>query len=375
METPNLVQFCTRQKAGILLILFVGFGFFLQGSSSSSEQIFLRKLKCNSRAPSHNAFQFDHACNEVSTFYCPTCIINFQEARCESNFNSSNINHSFAQFRKYIMKSYFEKYDSLLGSNFQNFTADELLSSSCKLLPDNLNHLLRVSIPWRNLRGEGSHRHISSTIRFHMQPYSMSQLHIPFCKVIIIERLPSGVFADPFELQHLRERGVFTDIAVFGDTNLELPSVLSNQSAVEIHMRVGCTSLWGHKLEISVDLPLHARYPVSERKYLSLSLSLSLSQPLDDSGYSKVKFGEPDLFLSCSMEGNGENESWLHLPTNDMAGPRTADVVWRIPSGTRAHTGIVSAVTFLAASTSNLLIALASIFYSDSKLCNNLKES
>ncbi|KAJ6342149.1 hypothetical protein OIU78_010142 [Salix suchowensis] len=126
------------------------------------------------------------------------------------------------------------------------------------------------------------------------------------------------------------ESAVFTDIAVFGDTNLELPSVLSNQSAVEIHMRVGCTSLLGHKLEISVDLPLHARYP-----------------PLDDSGYSKVKFGEPDLFLSCSMEGNGENESCLLVPTNDMAGPRAADVVWRIPSGTRTHTGIVSAVSLL----------------------------
>ncbi|KAF9689633.1 hypothetical protein SADUNF_Sadunf01G0112600 [Salix dunnii] len=337
METPNLVQFCTRRKAGILLILFVGFGFFLQGSSSSSEQIFLRKLKCNSRP--HLTMPF--------------------------NFNSNNKNHSFAQCRKYIMKSYFEKYDSLLESNFQNFTANELLFCSCKLLPDNQNHLLRVSVPWRNMRGEGSHRHISSTIRFRMQPLSMSQLHIHFCKVIIIERLPSGVFADPFELQHLREHGgstvhlsLFTDIAVFGDTNLELPSVLSNQSAVENHMSVGCTSLLGHKLEIRVDLPLHARYP-----------------PLDDSGYSKVKFGEPGLFLSCSMEGNGENESCLLFPTDDMAGPRTADVVWRIPSRTSTHTGIVSAGTFLAASTSTLLIALASIFYSDSKLCTNLKES
>jgi len=59
---------------------------------------------------------------------------------------------------------------------------------------------------------------------------------------------------------------VFTDVAVFGDTNLELPSVLSNQSAVEIHMKVAPTSLLGHisELEISADLPLHARYPVSE---------------------------------------------------------------------------------------------------------------
>jgi len=72
------------------------------------------------------------------------------------------------------------------------------------------------------------------------------------------------------------------------------------------------------------------------------------------------------------MEGNGENGSCLLMPTNDMVGPRTADVLWRIPSGIRAPK-LVSAVTFLAASTSTLLIVLASIFYSDSKLCNNLK--
>ncbi|KAL9406103.1 hypothetical protein Peur_003075 [Populus x canadensis] len=69
------------------------------------------------------------------------------------------------------------------------------------------------------------------------------------------------------------------------------------------------------------------------------------------------------------MEGNGENGSCLLMPTNNMVGPRTADVGWRIPSGIRAPK-LVSAVTFLAAS---LLVVLASIFYSDSKLCNNLK--
>lgn len=316
METPKHVKFCTHQKVGILLIFSVGFGFFLQSSSSSSE-----------------------------------------EARCES---SSNSNNSYCGFRKYIMESYFEKYDSLLERNFQNFIVDELLFNTCKLLPDNLNHLLRVSVPWRHLIGEGSHRHIASTIRFHMQPDSMSQLRAHFCKVIIIERLPTGVFADPFELQHLLKRGVFTDVAVFGDTNLELPSVLSNQSAVEIHMNVAPTSLLGHisELEISADLPLHARYP-----------------PLDDSGYSEVEFGEPEIFLRCSMEENGDHESCLLMPANDRTGSRTDNVVWRIPSGIRAHAGIVSALTFLAASISTLLIVLTSIFYSDSKLCNNLKES
>lgn len=59
---------------------------------------------------------------------------------------------------------------------------------------------------------------------------------------------------------------VYGNIAVFGDTNLELPSFLSNRSAVEVHMDVGHDLLLGPSKEstINLELPLHARYPVSE---------------------------------------------------------------------------------------------------------------
>lgn len=62
---------------------------------------------------------------------------------------------------------------------------------------------------------------------------------------------------------------VLNDIAVFGDTNLESPSFLSNRAAVEVHMDVGCNFL-GQKTEIDIelDIPLHARYQVSEIDHL-----------------------------------------------------------------------------------------------------------
>ncbi|KAF3612373.1 putative protein vip1-like, partial [Capsicum annuum] len=106
-------------------------------------------------------------------------------------------------------------------------------------------------------------------------------------EVIIVERLPSGVFADPFELQHLVQRGVFTDATVFGDTNLELPSFLSNRSLVEVHLEVNSnlTTQWKHELELNMELPLHSRY-----------------QPLGH-GFSRVEFASPDLFLRCNVEG------------------------------------------------------------------------
>lgn len=55
---------------------------------------------------------------------------------------------------------------------------------------------------------------------------------------------------------------VFADVAVFGDTNLELPSTLSNKSIVEIHMDLQHHNLLSN-CEIVIELPLHARYPVS----------------------------------------------------------------------------------------------------------------
>ena len=57
---------------------------------------------------------------------------------------------------------------------------------------------------------------------------------------------------------------VFSNAAVFGDTNLELPSFRSNRSLVEVHVRIDPGMFSGdHKqLEINIELPLHARYQV-----------------------------------------------------------------------------------------------------------------
>lgn len=64
---------------------------------------------------------------------------------------------------------------------------------------------------------------------------------------------------------------MLNNVAVFGDTNLELPSFLSNRSAVEVHMDVSPNLLSRHKngLDINIELPLHARYPVSDEDIIN----------------------------------------------------------------------------------------------------------
>ncbi|XP_038881268.1 phosphatidylinositol-glycan biosynthesis class X protein isoform X1 [Benincasa hispida] len=259
------------------------------------------------------------------------------------------ISHS-SKVGRYIMGSYYEKYESFIDAHFDGFLSQDLPVNICEVLPCDLNTALSLSIRSR-INGEGSHRQLSSTIKFNIKK-SMSQVPIQHCKFIIIERLPSGVFADPFELEHLLHRAVFSDVAVFGDTNLELPSVLSNISVVEVHKDIGPNILSHNKnlLDFTVDLPLHSRYP-----------------RLDESGYVQVRLKAPDLFLQCSIQEKPHNRSCLFKLESDDA---EADLTWSIPAGKRSDAGIVRAVTFVSA----LLSVLCIVFFTQIRQLKVMKQ-
>ncbi|CAK9319376.1 unnamed protein product [Citrullus colocynthis] len=264
---------------------------------------------------------------EISLIFCPT-------------FGSylDGISHS-SKVGRYIMASYYEKHESFIDSLFDDFLTQDLPINICEVLPCDLSTVLSLSFLSR-IKGEGSHRQLSSTIKFNIEK-SVSQVPTHHCKFIIIERLVSGVFADPFELEHLLHRAVFSDVAVFGDTNLELPSVLSNISVVEVHKDIGLNILSHYKnlLDFTVNLPLHSRYP-----------------RLDGSGYVQVRLKAPDLFLQCSIQEKPHNRSCLFkLETDDAE----ADLTWSVPAGKRSDAGIVSVVTFVSALISVLCIVIS----------------
>ncbi|KAL3645555.1 hypothetical protein CASFOL_010735 [Castilleja foliolosa] len=258
---------------------------------------------------------------------------------------------------KYITKNYFDKYDKFTEQEFDNFVANEIPHGLSEIVTDKNNVGPTLSGLRRDVTGEGSHRRLYSSIRFKLQRKLQTEFTAHSCEVIIVERLPNGVFADPFELHHLVERGVFSDAAVFGDTNLELPSFRSNQSVVEIHMSLASELLSRNEddVEVDIDLPLHARYP-----------------PLGH-GFSRVEFGQPDIFICCCLDGNVLNKSCLFMPIDHIAPDNKARAVtWDIPCGNKEHAGVVYAVTFGFASVAAMLIVLTSICYSGS---NRLKLS
>ncbi|KAK1430688.1 hypothetical protein QVD17_13622 [Tagetes erecta] len=260
--------------------------------------------------------------------------------------------HSPASFsemlgsHKYITEAYFLKHDTLIDPVFQDFMSSEFSHVFC----GKQNFMPKLSVMQRQLIGEGSHRRLTSSIKAEIQPEALSKVHSLSCEAIIIERLPSGVFADPFELEHLTERGAFSGASAFGDTDLELPTVRANRSVVEVHVDLSSNLLFGNKngWELDIELPLHARYA-----------------PLGKHGYTRVEFGPPDLFAHCIVEGNPLNQSSIFSSTNEGVISSSAAIVWEIPSGIVEHTQIVSVITFIAAVVGALSIFMACFFYSE----------
>ncbi|XP_073128910.1 uncharacterized protein [Henckelia pumila] len=261
------------------------------------------------------------------------------------HFSTSEQIYSLEEF---ISKKYFEKYDNLIDSKFNSFVENEIPLDLSKVLQENNHATPASSVLRQNVVGEGSHRHLYSHLRFRVRPEFESDLTRQSCVVVLIERLPSGVFADPFELQHLVQRGVFTGAAVFGDTNLELPSFQSNRSVVEIHMDVASKvfSRNSNEFEVDLEVPLHARY-----------------QPLG-LGFSRIEFGKPDVFMCCSTQRNAWNRNCSIMQTDRSFDCNSSSLVWNIPCGIREHAGFVSMVTFLSAAVAVLFIVLASVCHS-----------
>lgn len=70
-----------------------------------------------------------------------------------------------------------------------------------------------------------------------------------------------------------------------------------------------------------------------------------------------------------------ENSNCLFKLKNDDANLYDAGLVWRIPSGKKAHSDLVSTVTFLTAFLSTLVIMVTSLRYFNSRVSKDLKQS
>ncbi|KAL2610796.1 hypothetical protein R1flu_022488 [Riccia fluitans] len=131
----------------------------------------------------------------------------------------------------------------------------------------------------RSLRGSGAHRELETDIALEFGLEVTSGL-AGVCDLVIYEKLSNGVFADPFQLQRLKEQGAFKKVHIYGDTDLERPARISYPSVVEVHtalVRKETSMVGAHpgKFQAKVSLPLHARYPpTGEENYFQLNITM-----------------------------------------------------------------------------------------------------
>lgn len=93
----------------------------------------------------------------------------------------------------------------------------------------------------------------------------------PGCDVYLLLVLPPDVFLDKYELN---ERGII--YTLHGDSDLELPLAAADSAGSTLEVRVPPS--------LSVDIPLHTRYPLPN------------TLP-----YSRVRVSEPQGFWACPI--------------------------------------------------------------------------
>lgn len=149
---------------------------------------------------------------ELASEYCsrgfPNFFLVFRVEKHDVDFPEENSNAGEVSCpKKWILKPDLEYFDTPLESHSQDFVEHKISRCLCKALIGAQTTELKLSGLERHLIGEGSHRRLSSSIRMNVCDEFVVNHPAYSCEVIVIEKLPHGIFTNPFESQHLFQHG------------------------------------------------------------------------------------------------------------------------------------------------------------------------
>lgn len=184
------------------------------------------------------------------------------------------------------------------------------------------------------------------------------------CNFTVLQLLPAGVYADPYELQnlvttttHKCNSGLLSAFKVFGSIDVEkietdccqtLLSVSGHYTASQLQALSTCN---GH-LQVKLTVPLHARYPAPEQRRPSGFWSFLFS------GLQQYNISRPFLVVEHTSEKDSVATSQCY------AAQAQHSLHWIVPTGGMWHIRLVEVVTVLAA-VSSLCVLMRTIFLSD----------
>ncbi|XP_021571315.1 phosphatidylinositol-glycan biosynthesis class X protein [Carlito syrichta] len=183
---------------------------------------------------------------------------------------------------------------------------------------------------------DGFHRDLSIKVKF-----GESIEDLQTCRLLIKQRIPTGLFVDPYELASLRERNITEAVMVSENFNIEAPNYLSKESEVLIYARQDsqCSDCF------QAFLPVHYRY----------------HRPHSKDGETFVVVNNPDLLMYCDQEfpiltcwAQEEVTTPCDLKNSDICQWKNMkyksvfkNVTLQIPVGLTIHTSLVCSVTLL----------------------------
>jgi hypothetical protein len=235
------------------------------------------------------------------------------------------------------------------ASNFDHSKLESGKSTTYSTGKDKAEGLWILQDYQRRLEGSGAHRTLLSVVIISASSSEVESVS-ESCRLRLLLRLPSGVFADQYELKGIQRRGGLLGARIHGDVNVERPAFLSANSTVDVQvalLKIADDRSNG-SLQAEVVLPLHARYPL-----------------LSFASHSVVHIPMPDLFVSCQdVEGDAiappVTDQWQQVSVTEP-GTRPGVLGWMVPAGNPEDYSFVARFTAIAALSGVLVVFAASV--------------
>lgn len=232
--------------------------------------------------------------------------------------------------------------------------------------PDTVCHHMQAASTNMELQNTGFHGKVTYTVDL---PQHMA---FDSHKFTVLQLLPAGLYADPYELQNLvtttMQRGnseLLSSFKVFGLIDVEKIETDCSQTVLSISVQyaacqpqdASCTE----HMQMELTVPLHARYPAPQR------LDAPGFKAFLWSGLRHYNMTRP-LFLLETTSGSGAATPRCYsTPAQQISSSDQQFVYWTIPTGGMWHMQLVEIVT-VSTAVCSLCILLKAIVQ-DSKTC------
>ena len=206
--------------------------------------------------------------------------------------------------------------------------APERCGAAADLVTKGFHGKLRLRLPAVSCRnGSSARAGCSSTCDSSSQGSS---------SLLVLQALPSGVFADPYELatwqQDLPSQLQPAAVQLFGAVDLESIQSAASPQLVSIMVQ-GCTAPVSAVQQQTLSVPLHARYHLPARPEAGTWCAW-LAGPM-----ANISLPQPRVLTQ-----HAAGWSWLCVqPDEDIEDGRLG---WQVPVGNLEHTALMSGLTY-----------------------------